>query len=206
MRPAHKWNTRWRSSVLLLGMSLTLAACQPHATSTQQNTPHTITQFAVPTANGGPTGITVGPDGNLWFTEWFGNKIGRLTPAGQVTEFPIPTLQSFPDGITAGPDGNLWFTENQGNRIGRITPAGVITEFPLSTSTSSLYSITTGPDGNLWFSGVQVIGRITPQGSITELSIPPTGSGVNLTAGPDHAVWFTDPPGNWIGRITLPVP
>jgi streptogramin lyase len=29
---------------------------------------------------GTPTGITVGPDGNLWFTEYYGNEIGALRP------------------------------------------------------------------------------------------------------------------------------
>jgi virginiamycin B lyase len=56
-------------------------------------------------------GITAGPDGNLWFTEYGGNKIGRITTAGVITEFPIPTDDSEPWGITSGPDGNLWFTE-----------------------------------------------------------------------------------------------
>ena len=37
-----------------------------------------IREFAVPTANSGPLDITAGPDGNLWFTEGFGNKIGQL--------------------------------------------------------------------------------------------------------------------------------
>src|SRR5579862_8306665 len=43
--------------------------------------------------------ITLGPDGNLWFTEYAGNRIGRITPSGVVTEFS--------DGISAGagPDG-----------------------------------------------------------------------------------------------------
>ena len=27
------------------------------------------------------------PDGNLWFTEEDGNKIGRITPAGTIAEF-----------------------------------------------------------------------------------------------------------------------
>src|SRR5207302_10701435 len=35
--------------------------------------------FQVPTSNSGPAGISSGPDGNLWFTESSGNKIGRLT-------------------------------------------------------------------------------------------------------------------------------
>lgn len=38
-----------------------------------------ITEFAIPTANSGPVGITAG-NGSLWFTELLGNKIGRITP------------------------------------------------------------------------------------------------------------------------------
>src|SRR4029077_10927901 len=64
-----------------------------------------------------------GPDGNLWFTEYGGNKIGRISPAGaMLAEFPIPTPGSAPNGITAGPDGNLWFVEAAMSQIGRLTP------------------------------------------------------------------------------------
>ena len=38
----------------------------------------TVTEFPVP-SRGGPEFITAGPDGNLWFTEEAGNKIGRIT-------------------------------------------------------------------------------------------------------------------------------
>ena len=38
----------------------------------------TVTEFPVP-SRGGPEFITAGPDGNLWFTERAGNKIGRIT-------------------------------------------------------------------------------------------------------------------------------
>ena len=61
------------------------------------------------------------PDGNLWFTEFIANKIGRITPTGTITEFNVPTSSSDPIGITAGPDGNLWFTERSGNKLGRVT-------------------------------------------------------------------------------------
>jgi virginiamycin B lyase len=80
-----------------------------------------ITEFAIPTQNSEPYGITSGPDGNLWFTEANGNKIGRLTSQGIITEFAIPTQNSEPYGITSGPDGNLWFTEIKSNKIGSIT-------------------------------------------------------------------------------------
>jgi len=152
-----------------------------------------------------PTGITSGPDGNLWFTERFGNNIGRITPAGVITEFPIPTGGSEPDGgITSGPDGNLWFTEGTGNRIGRITTAGVITEFLVPTGGSFPIGITLGPDGNLWFAEAFAIkiGRITTSGTITEYPIPGGGQPLWITAGPDGNLWFTDQVDSKIGRIT----
>src|SRR5262245_32963137 len=81
-----------------------------------------LTEFSLPSANSGPSGIVAGPDGNVWFTEISGNRIGRITPKGVITEFTIPTADSRPTGITRGPDDNLWFTEDSGNQIGRITP------------------------------------------------------------------------------------
>src|SRR5439155_22959567 len=85
-----------------------------------------IAEFPIPTSNppsgSSPQGITAGPDGNLWFTEFDGNRIGRITPGGTITQFPIPVshIYSFPEVITAGPYGNLWFTENFSKQIGSI--------------------------------------------------------------------------------------
>jgi Beta-propeller repeat len=144
------------------------------------------------------SGITAGPDGNLWFTEPHGNRIGRITPAGEVTEYSDGiSANSHPVGITAGPDGNLWFTEPNGNRIGRITPAGVVTEFSRGiTSNSAPYGITAGPDGNLWFTerNGNRIGRITPAGAVTEFSIgiTPNSTPYDIAAGPDGNLWFLE--------------
>ena len=74
-----------------------------------------ITEFPVPTANAALTGITAGPDGNLWFTEQGAGKLGEINPATHaITEFPVPAREwpyhAQPWGITTGPDGNLWFT------------------------------------------------------------------------------------------------
>ena len=68
-----------------------------------------------------PEAIVRGPDGNLWFTEYY--QIGTITSGGTLIEYPLPTgSNSFlPDNITAGSDGNLWFTEYTGNNIVRIT-------------------------------------------------------------------------------------
>ena len=164
-----------------------------------------ITEFTIPTAGSEPEGIVAGPDGNLWFAEQAGNKIGRMTLAGIFTEFPIPTPSSWPETITVGPDGNLWFTEQDGNRIGRITTAGVITEFPIPTVPGQPEGIATGPDGNLWFTETlgNKIGRITTDGVITEFPVPtPNSRPEGGTAGPDGNVWFVEQQGNKVGRIT----
>jgi hypothetical protein len=51
----------------------------------------TITaQYPIPTAGSGPNGIVAGPDGALWFTEYSGNKIGRITTGGSITEYRSP--------------------------------------------------------------------------------------------------------------------
>jgi serine/threonine protein kinase len=140
------------------------ASIQASPTASIQASPTagSISEFPVPTANCFPEGIAAGPDGNLWFTEEYGNKIGRISPSGTITEFPIPTAQSSPAGITAGPGGNLWFTENHGNKIGRISPSGKFTEFPVPIDNSFPEEITTGPGGSLWFTEYDKIGRFTP--------------------------------------------
>jgi virginiamycin B lyase len=157
---------------------------------------------------------------------------GMAAPAGaqRVTEFPIPTA-SDALGIAAGPDGALWFTEDncvfgldavdcRSSEIGRITTEGTITEFPLVAADSRPSEIVAGPDGAMWFItlglrgaccthvGGNTIGRITTEGAIKELPNPTANNILaGIAAGPDGALWFTEPPYSLptvakIGRIT----
>ena len=53
-------------------------------------------EYAIPRGGGSePLGITTGPDGNLWFTEYAAFHIGQLTPAGAFTEFLLPGIMLF---------------------------------------------------------------------------------------------------------------
>lgn len=184
-----------------------------------------MTVFPVPTTNILPTGITKGPDGNLWFTEGAtistGSnefaKIGSITPQGDINEFLMPATGINPLMITTGPDGNLWFTDSLAGKIGRMSTHGKLTEFPLPAANSYPLGITSGPDGNLWFTetspsgstSVGKIGRITPTGAIKDFPLPEENSyPAMITSGPDGNLWFTE--NNWngpnisskIGRIT----
>jgi streptogramin lyase len=97
---------------------------------------------------------SAGPDGNLWFTEFYGvdsDHIGRIAPRGTIAEFPIPTANANPNGIVSAPDGNLWFAESSGNKIAYITLSGNIVECPALAPNSYPNGIVVGPDGNLWF-------------------------------------------------------
>jgi virginiamycin B lyase len=167
-----------------------------------------ITEYAVPSSIGGPSGITSGPDGALWFTEWSANNIGRITTAGRVTEYPITTPESAPNAITAGPDGALWFTETDAYNIGRITTTGSITEYPV-TGFSNDAPITVGPDGALWFiggSGSQVGQISTGTHPIVDYFTVDEGTGepFAITTGADDALWLLDYSNySWyLGRIT----
>ncbi len=83
-----------------------------------------MTEFPLPTPDSGPYDLVVARNGSIWFTEADGNRIGRITTAGEITEFAVPTADSDPYVLAAGPDGNTWFTESNANQIGRITASG----------------------------------------------------------------------------------
>jgi streptogramin lyase len=185
----------------------------------------TISEYPIPSANATPRGITTGPDGRLWFTEYYANNIARITTAGVMTaadEIPAPTANVSPSGITAGPDGNLWFSEIAGgdhSRIGRIPPTATassdILEIPVPTANSSPEGITAGPDGRIWFTEYGSLngGRIgvlattaTMTSDITEFGI--AGGGIpgpfGIVTGPDAKLWFTGFSKQVVGRIAPP--
>src|SRR6266567_1552052 len=188
---------------------------KPALTSTLTGIPSSVSpsaghlrEFLILTPNSRPVSIVSGSDGNFWFTEERGNKIGRITPQGVIAEYLIPTSNSIPGGLTRSSDGNLWFFEDKGNKIGRITPQGQITEFPIPTplvpGQQNYHDMIVGPDGDIWFTEglADKIGRTTPQGDITEFSVPPPGGNPgSLCAGPDGNLWFTDD-AKHIRRIT----
>ncbi len=165
-----------------------------------------MTQFAL-SANARPMGITLGPDGNIWFAESGSNKIGRITPQGVITEFSFDPALGRPNGITAGMDGNLWFTvaNGSGNYLGSITPQGVIGIYTIPIEGNGPNGIAVDSAGNIWFTVAPTkIGRRSPGGTFSEFSLGSFTQQISpeeITAGPDGNMWFTEFTGNKIGRI-----
>jgi streptogramin lyase len=196
VQPTHRLHGR---RAALVGLLLFAFATAPAA----RGGPPVVTEYPIPTAQAGPAGMAPGPDGNVWFTEFGGNKIAKITPLGQITEYAVPTPDSGPATIVAGPDGNLWFTEFNGHKIGRITPSGQIDEFPLPAGAAP-NGITAGPDGALWFTeqGAHNVGRITTDGAVTRYPVTAGSGPRSIAVGADGHLWFIELNTNKIGRMT----
>ena len=199
-----------RGTTVALGLVLLLG---PARQGVGQPTPE-FTAFPFPdtyTLWGGSPAIVTGPDGALWFSDWY--RIGRITVDGEVTFHGLPPDGTDPTtsrgivGMAVGADGAVWFTESERGRIGRITMQGQVTEFILSDGQHP-NRIAAGPDGALWYTEWRDrVGRITTEGLVTEYTLPPCGPTCSphphaITAGRDGALWFTNLGDNSIWRIT----
>ena len=187
----HHRRPRWRAVVHRI----------PRQPDRPRSRPRAHHRVPDPPAASEPVGITAGPDGRLWFTEFAANKIGALTTAGTFTEYPVPTADSRPFWITSGP-GGLWFTELIGSKVGLITTAGAFQEFPIEP-THVLQGLTITADGTVWISQNEpVLIRLRfNQDRFVAFEVPP-GYGEFIVTGPDGALWFTAQAQNLIGRIT----
>jgi virginiamycin B lyase len=154
--------------------------------------------------------VSQASDKNYWFTESIANKIGRLTPSGNITEYPIPTAGSNPTGIWNGSASShlVWFTESAANNIASIdVGTGAVVEYPIPTPNSDPVSIAQDfGGGKMWFveHAANKVGVITSAGKITEIDIPTPGSGAgDITAVEDGNVWITEPSVGKIARVNV---
>jgi streptogramin lyase len=168
------------------------------------------TEYCLPGNDRNYGAMTVGPDGNLWFTD--SGKIARITAQGVITEFTVPTQPTAVPlpGIAGGPDGNLWFIA--GTKLGRISPQGrFVGAVAMPSRVWYITGLTAAPDGTLWVGLSTVsetdqltheIARVTASGEVIAAVLPgpvaPTGG---LVAGADGNVWFSAEPST-IARIT----
>jgi streptogramin lyase len=189
-----RWKRRSQQMMTILAMvGAVLFLWTPPAVAAS-----TITEFHVSNV-GVPQGITAGPDGNLWFTEFYDNVAGRITTKGTSTLFTLNTMNSA-TYITKGTDGALWLTllndvgGSTTNQIGRLTTGGKLTTFTVPKA-SYIWDITTGPDGNLYFTdGASRAWRVTTSGHFTAFPFTDSTGGYpyQITKGPDGNLWFTD--------------
>ena len=166
-----------------------------------------LKQFRVPTADSAPRAITVGSDGNLWFTESSENlpaQIGRLTPSGDFTEFPIECNFCILTDIVQGPDDVLYFTSNE-DELGRITTDGtVLPAVPLPENDVLAGQLAVFGD-DVWitdFNNNSVWRYDIPTDTFTQYVAPtPASSPFGIAVDAAGIVWFTESGASSIGRL-----
>jgi virginiamycin B lyase len=170
----------------------------------------------------GPSDLTVGGDGNVWFIESEADQVARISPDLEITELPLSRPEDGhirPTSITAGPDGSIWVSAALGRRVARVDGRTLrITQFPIPHGGSGVVkaaSLAVGDDGAVWFEdpatpvwpdpsppSPPALGRMDGRGSITYHQLPGASRWPgSLTAGPDDAIWFLDGPAKTVGRM-----
>jgi streptogramin lyase len=140
--------------------------------------------ITIPEGGSGIENMTLGPDGNLWFTLSSPSAVGKMTPAGAITLFHTPAPSALPFGIAAGPDGHMWFTERNADTVGSIpltaTSGSEIQEYPVGHANAGVLGIVAGLDNRMWFTEFNEnrLAAIT-----TGAAAPPSGGGENAPPG-----------------------
>lgn len=145
------------------------------------------------------------------FTGGYG-EYGKLTPDGTFSILSNPfhgTTNAYLSGIAIGPGNNIWLVEDylaSNNswvyKIGLLSSAGGFTDFGLLSlqQYDTIGATIIGPDGNFWFAidgsdshynAVGKMGRITSQGKLTIFSLGMFAVPLDLTIGPDNAIWLS---------------
>jgi len=110
------------------------------------------------------SGMCVGPDMALWFSDGFADQLVQVSFDGKLANpVNLPTTTQ-PGQIITGPDKALWFVEQGKLKIGRFNPkTGELTHYPLPTSGARPGALTLGRDNNIWFTEENLkVGRLIP--------------------------------------------
>ena len=175
-----------------------------------------VTEEQVPTPNATPFGITAGPDGNVWFTELNGDRVGRVAlstfpTAGSITECGTLAASAQPADITSAPgSAKVWFDEFSADKIASVnTSTCAYTEYQIPTGGAQPSGLVADQSGVLWFAesatGVAAIARMTTSGVFNEYPVALAGSDpVDVAIAGDNTVWYLDNGRNSVGHLTFP--
>jgi len=132
--------------------------------------------WATPTPGSRPHDPLAMPDGTLWWSGQFANRLGRLDPrTGEMKEYPIP-IKGGPHGLINDRDDNIWYGGNWGGHIGKLdVKTGEYKFYPMpDPKARDPHTPLFDKNGILWFS-VQnggFMGRLDPKTGDIKLFTP----------------------------------
>lgn len=123
--------------------------------------------------NTGFSNMTLGPDGEIWFTvtRWIEggkepNILGRFTPAdGYFTKYALPH-NSIPEELMVDANGTIWFVTSNKNNLYRVdSKTFALKGYPIPTANGNPKSLAVDQKGHIWFveSTANKIGEFIPE-------------------------------------------
>jgi virginiamycin B lyase len=151
-----------------------------------------ITEFALPSPLRAANGVTVAPDGSVWFGEQSVAGVAHLYPQNRTlveyawpSNYPVPPAsagicgnKSDIWGVTLW-NGKVWASDTSGNQLIALDPStGQFSAVKLPTSSSYPYTLTPGPHDTLWIAELfgAKLGELSSNGTLREYPLP---GGVN---------------------------
>jgi virginiamycin B lyase len=180
-------------------------APQTHGAFTEYLAPHPQSALMFP---------AIDAQGNIWFGEMGGNRLGRLDPATQtITEWTPPQGQSGIMGIQVDKQGNVWYAELNASHIGRFNPSTCQFQIyplaPVGGRAAAPNYLAIAPNGMIFFTqeGNDRVGSLNPAtGAITEYPIGPQDPAhpvvpYGIAIAPDGTIWLSELLGAHIDRL-----
>jgi sugar lactone lactonase YvrE len=165
---------------------------------------------------GGPTGLTIAPNGTLYTTDTQNNRVRAISQSGYVSALAGSGGRGRQDGLgtsaqfnflsslAVGPDGDIYAADAfQGGELRKITPSGQVTTIAHAASSlcGDIYGagVAVGPDGSIYTTNrgyENAVCRISPDG---HLSLLAGGSQAGYADGPATTAMFSSPEGLAMG-------
>ncbi|MCL4435895.1 MAG: hypothetical protein M1503_01730 [Thaumarchaeota archaeon] len=164
-----------------------------------------------------PMQIAIDSSGEIWFTELYGNQIGRLDSSKVVnntregiTEYLIPTSDAGAISLIFDKERRIWFTEPFSRKVGMFDPQTVrFKEYAMPGSVFTLVGLTADSAGRLWITdhGSSEFYRFDPgTGVFNEYSTSPApllnvSLPYYLARDSNGKIWMNEHYGNFIAMI-----
>lgn len=169
------------------------------------------TAWDIPIEKGLPHTATLDAEANVWFTDAFLSRIGKLEVAtGRFKLWNTPTPNSIPHGIVVDKKGGVWFTERlqfePANKIAKFDPkTETFTEYALPQNLSGPHTPILDAYGAFWITEYEGnrIARFDPETvTFTEYSVPTADArpyGIDIDK--DGVIWIAEIGNGGLGKL-----
>ena len=167
-------------------------------------------EHKIPTNPSGPAALTRDANGNIWFAEAQGGKIGVIEPqSGKIREFaPDDDPLGEPFALFIDSDQNVWTSEHVGLSIVKFNPLlETFEKKHIIDPQAAPFGMTADKFGNIWLAQhtVDKLGVYDPTRSeFSEVNIPTKTSFTQfVTSDKNGNVWFVEQRGNKLGNVII---